>query len=1519
MSALATLCLPAPAIAQFIAASGSQNPATVRPGQADVAYIRITLTSTSIVAIRLTALTLTNRATGPGSQSQLDAEFGSVRLYRDDGDGVPEPTQDALLTQAVASGGQLRYSPIDVTVPALGTVSLHVIGNIPLAVRDGDVLDLSVQAASDMTFNPGQTASGFPIQPVGGFPIDGMTAAQISLLPVASDSLLAGSQSALAFGVVIPSNGYEVDQLEELAVQNSGTAAPGSDIAGVRAWVDTGDGSFDPLTDRSLGFLAFTGSRWQLTGLSESVPTNGLRVFFSVDIDDLAAPGRTVQLGLPPSPAGGVGMRSGNDGPSDSAVLSPTIQRISAADRVAWTASSLPSLAVRPGDAGVPLLEIVAQNTYSTTQVLTGLAVTNATLGGGTQADRDGELSGLTLRFDGDGDGLLGSISTDPVLGTAIFLDGRASFGGFAQGLPAGPASRLFVTGDIDLSHAADSDVIAGIVAATSDLTFSGSTRVVAQWPLDSGARATVDGMVAAQIVNFGAPVSTLGPGDGPALALDLHVPRNGYAADILDTLSVVNRGNADSSDIAQVTLWRDGGDGIFSQGSGDDGLLGPLTWRGDRWQSDLLADSIAAVGARLFVAVTVSSNPGDSAIVRLSIPVQGLRNRSGNDGPIDGAISNPNEITISNAPLLATLRVVPGSTIGQQIEVSMVVRNTSTEAVNGVVPSPLSIDGSGVLSGPSSGPIPPAVDLAPAESDTFVWIYTAAGSGDVILSGSVQGTGSPSGLPRRGLVASTNIHRIYENVSEIDLSASSSMPGTVTRGQTGVAPFSLVLTNSGTQAAPVRLTGLRFRVEDGSGNGIIPADILSGVTVSEGASILVRKTSLETSGADVSLSFATPALVDGGETLTLNLRLDISPTAGTSSLRIVAADSTWLSAQDANTGAMVVSRLLGGPYPLRSTVARLVSEATNLVVEALPSVPQRVGRGEPAVPLLNLRVESPGVTGITSDARISSFTVVLADTNGVPVAHAADYVGRIQVRTAVQVLADRTVFATDGATLTVLLNPPLSVPANTPLELAVLGDIALSGVGTFRTELGDSSAFDARDAVTGNTIPVLYTAPPLVGSAVLIERTAETIAVRGVPMLPAQLTVGRIGVPALSATLRHPGSAGTARIRADSLVIQVRNESRQPLVPATYVSRLRLLWNGTEIASRSDPPSFGGSVGISLAGSLLEPGDSAVVQLVIDITPSAPEGFLELMVFDTGIRTVDANLESNVVAQPESGAELPASSGLTRLVPPARQLVVDLRDGMPAALAADGSPISVGVIVLANPAASSSDSIFVDHLVLLSSDGSFAPRPMGASVARVQAFVNGSLWAESDALTPDSLVATLAAPTRLGVPAGQTIEIELRVLPNASERTGFRVGCDADGIGVVQPGGALLHVDTQAASGRTFPLWTEIGTPSSLTLRESYANFPNPFHAGRATTTFAYYMRTIGHVTIRVYTATGDAVATLLDATTRGPGMVQSDLWDGRNGGGHIVRNGVYIAELSVEYDDGSRERVLRKVAVLR
>jgi hypothetical protein len=115
------------------------------------------------------------------------------------------------------------------------------------------------------------------------------------------------------------------------------------------------------------------------------------------------------------------------------------------------------------------------------------------------------------------------------------------------------------------------------------------------------------------------------------------------------------------------------------------------------------------------------------------------------------------------------------------------------------------------------------------------------------------------------------------------------------------------------------------------------------------------------------------------------------------------------------------------------------------------------------------------------------------------------------------------------------------------------------------------------------------------------------------------------------------------------------------------------------------------------------------------------------------------------------------------------------------------------------------------------------------------------------------------------------------------------------------------------------FPLLSEAGRFASADFAASVSVFPNPFAAGREAARFAYYLRAGARVSVRLSTLDGEPVRTLLERSPRAAGVQQSDVWDGRNGAGRLVRNGVYLAEIVTEFDDGGRDRVVHKVAVLR
>ncbi|MFA6419114.1 MAG: FlgD immunoglobulin-like domain containing protein, partial [Candidatus Margulisiibacteriota bacterium] len=86
--------------------------------------------------------------------------------------------------------------------------------------------------------------------------------------------------------------------------------------------------------------------------------------------------------------------------------------------------------------------------------------------------------------------------------------------------------------------------------------------------------------------------------------------------------------------------------------------------------------------------------------------------------------------------------------------------------------------------------------------------------------------------------------------------------------------------------------------------------------------------------------------------------------------------------------------------------------------------------------------------------------------------------------------------------------------------------------------------------------------------------------------------------------------------------------------------------------------------------------------------------------------------------------------------------------------------------------------------------------------------------------------------------------------------------------------------------------------------------NYPNPFNPNREETKLRYRLSAdADEVRIRIYDITGSLV-TELDGTTNGEGMSvwqkYNDVsWDGRNGRGDMVVNGIYPFEITARMGD--------------
>ncbi|MHB8080451.1 MAG: DUF11 domain-containing protein, partial [Candidatus Krumholzibacteriia bacterium] len=918
------------AAAVTVAAGEVQATVTARAGrvvQADQAVadlLALTLRNAAALPETLVAFDVANLGEGSGTVAELDGAWRELRLAVATGDVLTPVLARAtgLPVGASFSAGRARFADLALALAPGDTLRLVVAGTVALAVRDGDRLAAGLAASADLQFAPALAATG--AWPLAAAPlvVDGCVAAQIAVHPSRTTTLALGATRAPVFDVTLPADGYAPDRLRRLDLVNLGTAPPAA-LSRVEAWVDDGDGRFSAASDPRLGAFAFTGGRWELTALALAVPPAGARLFVTVDVAPDATEGGTVRFAIPGPPDSGIGMESANDGPLDRDVATADALVLTRTDRILLVAAPLADTTVPPGATEAPLLRLAVVNPDTVAHRLTRLDLADAGAGpnGGTPAQYDASLPRLQLRRDGDRDDVLDDPATDPPVGTTWFVDGTASLADLAVDVPAGDSVTLFVPADVSLA-AADGDALGVVVTGPDAVGVTPAVEVAAAWPLDGGGRAIVDGLVAAQLATGPAPALTLGPNDGPFVALDLTVPANGYAPDELSGLTLENRGTATPADLAGVRLLRDGGDGRF------DVELAPLVFLDGAWRSPLLTEPIPAGGLRLFAVVTAASAPTDSATVRLAVPRDGVTVRSGNDGPRDAAVVAPSQLLLSTAPLLAALELgVPASTLGQLVTARLIVRNVGADTVTGIAATGLAAEGTGQLA--LEGSLPAPLDLAPGGLDTLAWTCRATAVGTLTLAAWAQGTSAGDGLPRRSLTAATNPHRVFQPADDLQLFPVPNRPFKVSRGQTGVVPLSLTLINPGpADGAAVRLDRLRLRLEDETGAGIAPAALLSRVVVNEGARTYLDRTELPAAGAELDLTLAEPVLITVNEPVTVGIRLDIAATTVVPRFRLTLADAAGVAAVDAVAGAPTAIVLAEGSYPVLSGLGEVTADA---------------------------------------------------------------------------------------------------------------------------------------------------------------------------------------------------------------------------------------------------------------------------------------------------------------------------------------------------------------------------------------------------------------------------------------------------------------------------------------------------------------------------------------------------------------------------------------------------------------
>jgi hypothetical protein len=219
----------------------------------------------------------------------------------------------------------------------------------------------------------------------------------------------------------------------------------------------------------------------------------------------------------------------------------------------------------------------------------------------------------------------------------------------------------------------------------------------------------------------------------------------------------------------------------------------------------------------------------------------------------------------------------------------------------------------------------------------------------------------------------------------------------------------------------------------------------------------------------------------------------------------------------------------------------------------------------------------------------------------------------------------------------------------------------------------------------------------------------------------------------------------------------------------------------------------------------------------------------------------------------------------------------------------------------------------FTDHAVSLSSLLLNVQAPNG------QALLPGAVFSSINLISGTSPVATLAGPfsqgllcnflPALGLAPQATLSLQVQgdILRNPIENKFCLVMLDNQCLN----SGQTL---SQAVAGKSFPMSTSPISLWDAQLSSTFSNYPNPFQPNQGTK-IGYYLPNAAQVKLTLWTLDHRLVKTLADAQ-QAAGM-QEIPWDGRNGQGNLVRNGVYLLVIDCTYVAGGHETYTRKIAV--
>jgi len=1496
------------------------------PGTNSGPMTGLAFTNTHPVAITIDSIGFRLFASDPlgATQAQLDSQVDSVQLWLNrDGNISLVGLGDSLLATARIEYGYAVFPLNSLTIPENGG-SLELAVNCLLSSRNsknGNILNIGIELEDDIWLQEQHViAAEFPLRNVEDFTIDAFPSASIHVNAVPGATLSGGESDVLAFDFELPSDGYSSAVLHSLRCENLGSMQDQGNYLTVKLWQEL-EGSGFSASDLWLGNLDFLYGSWVISDLNVTLTDESNRLYLTVDVmDHPYSGGGTIRFGIPVQ---GIRYSSNTNGPDDMPVSNPEAFTFYPSDEITVISNPSDPELVYPGSFDNSIMTFALYNGYKDIPYhLTSIRLSNRTVSNSSFQFADEELGQVSIyRYTDDG-GLSGE--TD-LLATGHFVNGNLTFAGLSVLLPAESIEHFVVNVDVPI-NAIDSDTLRAAIQDHSDFGFDQLADVNGDVPLLSGGYLLVDGSVREQYELVSIPIRTLSPGDLSVWLMGIVPAPNGDLVDTLESIALVNLGNADSADIVSLELWLDtSGDGIWQS---TDSVLGSFSYVDGTWLVNNLSIDTYSGMPPLFVLGDVSAAARSGNTVRLAVPLYGFIYASENDGPIDGIVAANETFTISDGGLhLAYDPLEKTRTVGQVIGIDSRVTNLTDFDLDSIVCSVVPVENPELveLTGESPGP----VVLRSGDVASFEHLYTS------LEPGLVRWRMKALSLASQDSTASiiTETVTIQMPPSPVTVQMASSTPSSVTRGQSHVFPFSLSYQHPDVSplTASLRLESLRIRVLDDDGVPQSPSDAFSRMVLSTSLTTLAA-VDIVSSNPEIELEFYQPAVTLPGQTQTFSLRVDIDSLASAKGFSLAIESASYVSIRDHNTGTPVTVTAEPG-FPLVTASCAIEDPSQHLAVSSEPVLPRYVNYGQENVDAVNLIVRHPGDPG-SSQIQMTRLAVEFIDGRENAI-EAEDLISEIRVLQHGREVGRLADFSSGSNKHWIQLTaPPVIGPGSVDSVVVQLTLNPASPVTEFQLSISDTSYFVLRDISSGAVVPAISdtsfavnTFFPILSGLAEMRYPASTSEFCLNSLLPVAATSGTDSLDLIELELSYPELEGFSPISLVGVELSFYDSIGNAIDPDRLFDRIGYRSDDSPIVYQQVAVTTPGSCffGFQDDGILIEPDGSVSVRLLGDIEADVPYSNFVATVNSLDALFVDDATDSThspwLVSTHECPVNFPFVAGPTEIFIPAGRPEFSLVSRT-ARIAHVGQDDLVALEAdIGYPGSSSEGDLAIRGL------RAFAFRRTAGgleSVPTARVFRSISMLLDNNVVAVDTVMLenliTFIQDEEYIISAGSDTRLSITCDLSDDIASGNYLISIADSSAFSMYDKNLeTRVDPVLLESQ-YPLYSADIAVAEPSLEKSFSNYPNPFIPSRdGSTRFAYVLPEAASVDIEIFTTTGDLVKVVLNGASRSEGSHQSEVWFGVNDAGHGVAPGAYICRITARYLSGRSESFTRKVGVVR